>query len=140
MHTTTRYLFVYGTLLDEKNGFGAYLKKHCTFYRDGKFKGKLYNIGNYPGAVFDAETNGFVFGRLFLMNDPGETLKILDDYEGFGKLHPQPNEFVRETLAVETADGRVTCWIYLYNLSPDRLRQITSGNYMEWLQHANRND
>ena len=44
------FLFVYGSLLDEDNEIAIYLKNNSTFYSAGKVKGKLYDIGEYPGG------------------------------------------------------------------------------------------
>lgn len=129
MFKTNPYLFVYGTLLNEKNKFGAFLLNNSSFVSHAKFKGKLYNIGEYPGAIADCDGACRVYGSIFLMRNPKETLKILDDYEGFGKGHPQPNLFIRELTEVETEEKPLLCWIYLYNLPVDGLTQIVSGRY-----------
>jgi len=125
--TTTNYLFVYGTLLDEGNAFGTYLKKNCSFYADGKFRGRLYDIGEYPGAVAD-DKGGYVYGRIYTMNNE-DVLVHLDDYEGFGDGQKQPNLFVRKIIGVENAHGLMDCQVYLYNLAVDGLRVIESGDY-----------
>ena len=129
MEEISSYLFVYGTLLAEKNEFAAHVQKNCNFYQHAKFSGRLYDIGEYPGAIFDTEDNGFVYGSIYVMNTPVQTLKILDDYEGFGEDQLQPNEFIRKLLAVKTKDEPVNCWVYLYNLPVDSYRQIISGDY-----------
>jgi gamma-glutamylcyclotransferase (GGCT)/AIG2-like uncharacterized protein YtfP len=131
MEDTSRYLFVYGTLLDELNKFGAYLKSNSTCYGEGKFNGGLYDIGDYPGAIISTETDTWVHGLIFIMNNPLSVLTILDDYEGFGNKYPQPNEFVRQLLPVKTGDDIIDCWVYLYNLSVENLKQIKSGRYFE---------
>jgi gamma-glutamylcyclotransferase (GGCT)/AIG2-like uncharacterized protein YtfP len=124
------YLFVYGTLLNNTNEFAVYLKNNSTFYKKAKFRGKLYDIGQYPGAIFQPDNDGFVYGSIFVMKDADDTLKILDDYEGYGYDHPQPNEFVRELIEVETDDKSVECWVYLYNWPVEGLSLIVSGKYL----------
>jgi gamma-glutamylcyclotransferase (GGCT)/AIG2-like uncharacterized protein YtfP len=133
MKEKSDYLFVYGTLLDERNEFGSYLKDNCSFYKKAKFKGKLYDIGEYPGAVPCAAADTFVSGKIFLMNNPDDMLKRLDYYEGFGRDQPQPNEFIRELVEVETSEKAVTCWMYLYNFPVDGHWHIVSGDYMEYI-------
>jgi gamma-glutamylcyclotransferase (GGCT)/AIG2-like uncharacterized protein YtfP len=128
---TSQYLFVYGSLLNDVNEFAVYLKKSCIFYSKGKFRGKLYDIGEHPGAIVAVDGDVFVYGNIFILNDAEAVLEILDGYEGFGEDQPQPNEFIRELLEIETADDPVRCWVYLYNLPVDGLRQIASGNYLE---------
>jgi gamma-glutamylcyclotransferase (GGCT)/AIG2-like uncharacterized protein YtfP len=129
MTSPTCHLFVYGTLLDDKNEFGNYLKNNCTFYQNGRFNGRLYDIGDYPGAVYQPEFDGFVNGSIFVINSAEKTLKILDDYEGFGEEQPQPNEFIRELIEVKTDGAPISCWVYLYSLPVDGKRQIISGKY-----------
>lgn len=126
------YLFVYGTLLDGDNEFAIYLKKHCTFYAKGKFKGKLYDIGEYPGAIADSGYASYVYGSIFMMNDAVSDLRLLDDYEGFGKEQEQPNLFIREVLEINSEKGIINCWCYLYNLSVEGLKLIASGDYAEY--------
>jgi len=124
-----RYLFVYGTLLDENNPYGAFLRENSVFYQKGRFKGALYNIGNYPGAVIRPETGAFVHGSIFILNDSLRALKELDDYEGFGDGFAQPYEFVRELIEVETENSSLQCWVYLYNQPVEGLPVIESGRY-----------
>jgi len=120
------YLFVYGTLLDDDNEFGRYLEHNCSFYA----KGRLYDIGEYPGAVADALRPGYVYGSIYIMNDATETLKLLDDYEGFGEEQEQPNLFVREVIEVEIDVKKLACWVYLYNLATDNYPPVLSGKYL----------
>jgi gamma-glutamylcyclotransferase (GGCT)/AIG2-like uncharacterized protein YtfP len=126
---TNNYLFVYGTLLDDGNEFAIYLKNNCSYYAEGRFKGRLYDIGEYPGAVADSDSAGYIYGSIYVMNNATEALKLLDDYEGFGDEQEQPNLFVRRIIEVETGNELVKCEVYLYNLNVDGLREIEDGNY-----------
>ena len=134
MEQTINYLFVYGTLLDNRNEFAIYLKQNCSFYTDGKLKGLLFDIGEYPGVVLQTDTGGFVYGDVFQINSVDTTLKILDEYEGFGNNELQPNEFIRKIEEINTPLGLLKCWIYLYNLPFDSLKPILSGNYLQYIQ------
>lgn len=125
-------LFIYGSLLKSDNEFGRYLKKHATIYKPGKFKGKLYDVGEYPGAVHLPDTDYKVYGMIIKLDDIEETLKYIDDYEGFGEYQLQPNLFIRKLLTVQTADGNVKCWVYLYNHPITHLKQILSGDYLSY--------
>ena len=125
----SNYLFVYGTLLDESNEFAIYLKQNCSYYSKGKFRGRLYDLGEYPGAIFDENHPDYVYGSIFGLKNSAEALRYLDEYEGFGEDQEQPNLFIREMLEVETDGGRIDCWIYLYNLPVDDLAIIKSGDY-----------
>ena len=129
MPTDSAYLFVYGTLLDKENEFGALLLQNSTFVTDGRLRGKLYDLGEYPGAVVVEDMDNWVYGSVYSIRNPEVTLKILDRYEGFGDDFLQPNLFVRERVKVETIANMLECWVYLYNLSVDGLRHITSVKY-----------
>ena len=68
--------------------------------------------------------------------DPEALLRVLDEYEGFGTSHPQPNEFVRERVRVTLDDARgadeaIEAWTYLYNRPVMNLPQIMSGRFLE---------
>ena len=125
-------LFIYGSLLEIDNEFGLYLKQHAIIYNPGKFKGKLYDVGEYPGAVHLPDTDYKVHGIIITLNNVEETLKYIDDYEGFGDDQLQPNLFIRKLLIVQTNDGNVKCWVYLYNHPTTYLKQILSGDYLSY--------
>jgi len=125
------YLFVYGTLLDKQNEFGAYLNDNCTFYAAGKMPGKLYDLGEYPGATLTNEENRFVHGKIYQLSNIEKVLELLDDYEGFGPEQEQPNLFVRELIDVDTPGGKIKCWVYIYNLPVDGFDAIGSGVYLK---------
>lgn len=133
MDKNDSYLFVYGSLLDDSNEFAVYLKQNCTFYNKGKFEGKLYDMGLYPGAIVSAGSGEYVFGSIFFVNDPRFAFKVLDDYEGFGPYQSYPNLFTRQLVSIKTADSNVDCWTYLYNLPVIGLPQIISGDYLAYL-------
>jgi gamma-glutamylcyclotransferase (GGCT)/AIG2-like uncharacterized protein YtfP len=125
-------LFIYGSLLETDNEFGRYLKQYATIYKSGKFKGKLYDVGEYPGAVYLPDTDYKVHGIIIELFNTKETLKVIDDYEGFGEDQLQPNLFTRKLLNVQTADGNKKCWVYLYNHPTTHLKQIISGDYLSY--------
>ncbi|MHB8207403.1 gamma-glutamylcyclotransferase family protein [Mucilaginibacter sp.] len=124
------YLFVYGTLLDERNEFAIYLKQNCRFYDKGKLKGRLYDLGEYPGAIADENYPDYVYGNILELKNTAEALQYIDAYEGFGEDQEQPNLFIREIVSVEAENGQMNCWVYLYNLSVEGFRLIESGDYV----------
>jgi len=124
-------LFVYGTLLDEDNKYGIYLRDNSKFFSSGKLTGILYDIGEYPGAVLYPEGNDLIYGIILEIDDPSAVLALIDLYEGFGDDQPQPNEFIRVLTEAETDRGRIDCWIYVYNLSVYGLIPIENGRYIK---------
>jgi len=132
MEYETTCLFVYGTLLLPENKFGAYLIANGQFSGKGKFKGILYDLGTYPGVIA-TEDEAWVQGSIYELNDISATLKVLDDYEGFGPGYEEPNLFVRKLDCVYTDEGVINCWVYLYNLPVSENKRITSGDYLGYL-------
>jgi len=132
MEETSRYLFVYGSLLDPSNQFALFLRKHCSFFGDAKLRGKLYHIGPYPGAIHIPGSKTFIHGKVFMIDDRGSVLPILDTYEGFGESEIQPNEFIRKLVGVETEKDLLKCWVYLYNWPVEGLKVISSGDYLTY--------
>ncbi len=130
MEQTTVYLFVYGTLLKQKNEYANYLRAHCVLYGNGYFNGLLYNVGEYPGAIEALNSDDMVHGKIYQMLNVNAVLKVLDSYEGFGEQEQQPNEFIRKLINVNTPGTNLTCWVYLYNLPVNELNRIKSGNYL----------
>jgi gamma-glutamylcyclotransferase (GGCT)/AIG2-like uncharacterized protein YtfP len=128
---TDVFLFVYGTLLQSDNEFAKYLRQHCSFYRAGKVRGILYDIGEYPGLIIDY-TAGYVFGSLYLI-DNEQVLKQIDAYEGVGPDEEQPNLYLRVILPVNTSEGIVDAWAYTYNLPVYSLKQILPGDYLKYI-------
>lgn len=135
MEETGNYLFVYGTLLDEQNEFAIYLKQNSSLYGRGKFKGKLYDLGKYPGAILDETGGNYVYGSILELKNTLEVLIRLDEYEDFGEDQEQPNLFIREMTSVETDNKQIDCWIYLYNLPVDGFRLIELGDYTAYKEN-----
>ncbi|MFD2146691.1 gamma-glutamylcyclotransferase family protein [Mucilaginibacter antarcticus] len=126
-------LFVYGTLLNTDNEFARYLKSNAKFHGAGKFIGRLYDIGEYPGATTGTTQDYEIKGDIYQLTS-FNALVILDNYEGYGADQDQPNLYIRELLPVKTTAGIVDCWIYLYNLPVDGLVEIKGGDYQTYLK------
>ncbi len=129
------FLFVYGTLLIKHNQFGAYLQSHCTLLNKGCIKGTLYDIGEYPGAVTDNSGN-YIYGSIYTIDRPDEVLPVLDEYEGISPNDPQPHEYLRLLLPIETEEGMITCWVYIYNWPVNGLRIIAGGDYLNYADRS----
>jgi gamma-glutamylcyclotransferase (GGCT)/AIG2-like uncharacterized protein YtfP len=127
-------LFVYGTLLQPGNPLAESLKRTCTYLSPGKIKGLLYDIGEYPGVIINNHAAAYVHGSIYQLNHPPENLKVFDNYEGFGPGQEQPNLYIRTLASIETGQGFIDAWIYLYNLPVDGLSLIQSGNYAEYIK------
>jgi gamma-glutamylcyclotransferase (GGCT)/AIG2-like uncharacterized protein YtfP len=112
-----RLLFTYGTLM---RGYGlhAVLAPGARGVGEGTVRGRLLDLGRYPGLV---DGTGRVRGEVYRLDDP-ELLAMLDREEGYN--------FVRRRAIVTLADGRgVRAWVYRYRGPRERATPIADGNY-----------
>jgi len=124
------FLFVYGTLMKHSDlEIASFLHRYSTFFSSGYFNGILYNVSGYPGAVYLPDTASRVYGTILKLHDPKKILSQLDEYEEVGDQFPEPNEYVRLQIPIQTPSGNIACWVYLYNWPADNLSVIASGNY-----------
>lgn len=94
------------------------------------YRGRLYRIGDYPGAVPSDDPGHLVHGEVYLLHDAKATLPWLDSYEEFGPTFAEPNEFVRQKQPVLLGNGVwISAWIYLYNRAAAGLELIESGSF-----------
>lgn len=130
-----QYLFAYGSLLMETGDrrVDALMKHACLPAGDAVVQATLYDLGTYPGIVPSSNPASAVKGRVFLLQKPRETLRILDVYEG---LAPERGgEYVRKSVAVAlTPSGRRRrAWVYFYIGSVTGKRLIPGGDYLSYL-------
>jgi gamma-glutamylcyclotransferase (GGCT)/AIG2-like uncharacterized protein YtfP len=123
---------VYGTLRKDARGRTPQpLTRGWTFEGYGSVPAELYDFGAYPGAVQSAADGVRVRGEVHRLPDTGETLRLLDHYEGCGPHDRPPYEFERKLVDVALDGGdSVLAWIYWYRPAP-RGRRLTSGDYLE---------
>jgi gamma-glutamylcyclotransferase (GGCT)/AIG2-like uncharacterized protein YtfP len=101
-------LFVYGTLRrGSKNKFAKILAEQSEFIGTGKMRGRVYDLGSYPGAVASKRPGDWVYGELFRLLDPRKTFQRLDAYEG--------PDFSRTIVTILLDSGeQLDSWVYLY--------------------------
>jgi gamma-glutamylcyclotransferase (GGCT)/AIG2-like uncharacterized protein YtfP len=100
------YLFVYGTLRKAlKHPLLKVLNKHAFFVDHGVCRGKLLNLGKYPGAMPSGNSGDVVTGEVYGLKDPETVLSILDRYEGCSVEDPQPAEFIRQSENILLSSG-----------------------------------
>ena len=122
--------FAYGTL---RRGFSRH--KYLEFLRAqylsrGAARGKLFNLGDYPGAVPSTNPADFVVGEVYRLPGPARALKLLDEWEGIRPESPVSGLFRREIAEIELGNGTVIeAWIYWLNRWHNPKRRIRSGDY-----------
>ena len=133
---SAKYLFVYGSLRRQLNHpERRVLDLHSTFVGVGELPGRLFNVGDYPGAIYQRDSADFVVGELYQLKKPELVLPSLDDYEECCPPHERPWEFIRTICTVRMRRLRlsVRAWCYLYNHNTDQLNFIGS-DYLDFLQ------
>jgi gamma-glutamylcyclotransferase (GGCT)/AIG2-like uncharacterized protein YtfP len=126
-----RHLFAYGTLMSRLAApeiAGA--MRHLRRVGHGTVRGRLYDVGEYPGAVL-ARTGNPISGEVFELPPVKRVLSLLDAYEGFTPKRRKTSQFVRERWPVTMSNGdRLDCWVYVYNGPLATARLIPSGRYL----------
>ncbi len=115
-------LFVYGSL---RRGFEAQdlmRRLGARYVGKGSVRGRLFDLGNFPGALRTPGTSTRVIGELYQLPSAASALKSLDRYEG--------NRYRRELAEVALRDGkRARAWIYWLKRAPASQRRIKGGEY-----------
>ena len=128
----TQLLFVYGTLRRHA-GSEMYrlLARYADLVAEGTYRGRLYKVGDYPGAVPSEDPSERVKGEVWFLREPDSVLPELDRYEGCGPGFPEPTEYVGRRQEIVLADG-TTCiaCVYIYNRPTDDLVRISSGDFL----------
>ncbi len=146
------YLFAYGTLLPgaapaEIAGVAARLKA----VGEGCVRGRLYNLGHFPGAVLEEDgkerTGGsdscsgersadlrkaeqLVYGTVFALPHDPEILQALDAYEEFDPANAAASQFLRTRCIASLPTGSaIECWIYVYNRGVKNIPVVEGGRW-----------
>ncbi len=128
------YLCVYGTLMR-----GIHSSKTKLLGRYGRFAGeteipgRLYDLGSYPGLVYDPEAEKQVRGHVFELTEPERVLPILDEYEGVDPKRPEAGPYLRIRVDLPVAGEGRPCWLYPYIWPTDGFARIESGDYLAYL-------
>ena len=135
------YLFVYGTLRkDFDSPILEKISRNVEWLGGAVIRGKLFDIGKYPGAVpLNEGENGDIKGELIRINDEETVMKILDEYEGFDRRNANSSEYIRkkESVVLENRET-LLAWVYWYNWSVEGKARITNNDYLNYLKNRSR--
>ena len=123
-------VFLYGTLIpgQEPAEMTPAVRK-LRRIGPARVKGRLYDFGEYPGAILDDSSDSSISGQVFEVPDK-DLLTSLDDYERFDPEDRAGSLFVRVKRPVTLADGRkLECWIYVFDRDPGGAPIVASGDY-----------
>ena len=122
-------LFVYGTLRPfVRIPMARWLTEAGVHLGTARTRGRLYDLGPYPGLVRARCRGDWVVGDLYRLTAPRAAFKVLDRYEGGPRGRGFPR-FARRRCAVEWRGRRIAAWTYVYQppiFSPHR---VPSGDY-----------
>ena len=98
-------------------------------------KGKVFDLGDYPGATFEDDAEGTVKGTVYRLpaslQQRQHVLLKLDEYEGVNSTQPERSLFIRRQLPVLLKNGRkINCWVYEYNGDEPQRPPIFDGRYI----------
>ena len=133
----TQHLFVYGSLMPQlTSAFGkaerTRLARESTVIGPASVRGKLYDLGDYPGLISNSCLNSRVDGVLLRLNMPVETFAWLDPFEDIVPGRPvEANAYERVTRMVATPDGQsYEAWVYVMWRVPALASEITTGRWL----------
>jgi predicted GNAT family N-acyltransferase/gamma-glutamylcyclotransferase (GGCT)/AIG2-like uncharacterized protein YtfP len=88
----------------------------------GTFRGQLYDLGRFPGAIPSTQIYDRVVGEIYGFQESRRAFQLLDDYEG--------RLFRREQRTILTRGGRkISAWIYLYVGPMRAAKLVRNGDY-----------
>lgn len=123
-------LFVYGTLRKGFASHGLLQRLRARFIAPGYVLGRLYDLGEYPGAITSTSDAHPVHGEVYLLPCAARSFEVLDRYEGIDPEYPAGNEFEREeSIVVLASGGQVQAWVYWLRRVRPTARLVLSGNY-----------
>lgn len=96
-------VFVYGSLRRGNAGAMSVRFPKATYVAEGRVRGSLYDLGEYPGLVLDDKAS-VVTGEVYEVDD--DTLDRLDKFE-------LTSDYSRKQVEVEYGSERTNCWIYV---------------------------
>ncbi|MGB1241271.1 MAG: gamma-glutamylcyclotransferase family protein [Chitinophagales bacterium] len=127
----TCYLFDYGRLQRSfDNEMSDLVQRSFVYKGKAHFEGSLYDVGNFPAAIFAGRPEAKVHGELFRIPACEVSLvDLLDEYKGCPELCD------RILIEVTQDDGTIIdAMVYVYKHTTQNLNPIDSGNYREYCE------
>ena len=134
-----RLLFVYGTLRqDVGNSAHKLLAENASFFDYGYVRGRLLDLGRYPGMVLSESSEDVVFGELWSLHSINKALYLLDQYEDvYPKISLKKSTYHRVQHWVSSYRHQLVCaWLYTLAAEDVNAKPISGGDYLTYL-HPN---
>jgi len=121
-------LFVYGTLRAFVDiPMARWLRRKARFVGPATTRGRLYDLGPYPGMRPARRRGETVVGDLYRVANP-RVLRVLDRYEAGATMRDA--RFVRTRCFARLTGGRArAAWVYCYRRRVASAARIRSGDY-----------
>jgi gamma-glutamylcyclotransferase (GGCT)/AIG2-like uncharacterized protein YtfP len=105
------------------------LKTQARLVGKASAAGRLYDLGRYPGAIFQADDRERIIGEVFALRNAARLLAELDAYEGV--VDPGSPAFKRvEIKARLDKGGVIDAWAYALAEATARSRRIEGGDFI----------
>lgn len=124
-------LFIYGTLMRGECRFKI-LEQDCGIQdiQGATVRGRLLDLGAYPGMVEAGQAESIVYGELCTLRDPERALEILDEVEDFLGWNSSSSMYERVLVSVSRGDGSSQeAWTYRLAEVPSYAREISGGDW-----------
>jgi gamma-glutamylcyclotransferase (GGCT)/AIG2-like uncharacterized protein YtfP len=138
----TARLFVYGTLRPDltcDRGYEARMRlmAESRIVAHGDVRGRLFDLGPYPGLVEARRRGSRVHGVLLDLPSPQATFRWLDPYED--ATGTPTDEYVRILRRVTCSSGRKsTAWVYMMRSLPPTAVLLPDGSWPPAANHGGR--
>ena len=128
-------VFAYGTLITRaRSSVVADILDTCLVgYQEASVRGRLYDLGPYPGLKPAARRRECAYGQILELRSPERSLSALDDYEDYDPRRPTASPYRRRWSRVAlAAGGYVHAWVYWYQGPMQRAQRIPHGDWRRW--------
>jgi gamma-glutamylcyclotransferase (GGCT)/AIG2-like uncharacterized protein YtfP len=98
------------------------LRDRATILGEASVRGRLYDIGEYPGFIKSENPDKIVCGQLMILHSD-DIIYELDDYEGV------PTVYTRILVKCNIYNYQVDAWIYQYQGDLNEADLIGNGRY-----------
>ena len=119
-------VFVYGSLRRGSARSMSVRFPNAKFIAEAEVNGRLYDLGEYPGALID-ESNSLFMGEAYEVND--ELLNKLDDFEA-------SSNYRRKQVEISVGSQQSTGWIYVPAADPESYAHRTLIESGDWIEYS----
>ena len=117
-------IFVYGSLREGFFKYNKYLEGIVSNKKEAKLENMKLHHMPYKGYPAITHGNDTILGEIMVINedDYEETVKAMDEMEGFISENNPDNEYHKVILDVEdiTTNTKEKCFVYFYNKDKDK--------------------